>query len=161
LLEGIDVARYDMFALMHTKKSPHMAAEEGEFWRRDLLAAFAGTPDIAAECVAAMKSDAHIGLIGAKAWRSQKLGGNGAQYERLLDILGVQGANRDIDYISGSMFMLRASVAARLVKALRHVDFEDGTDRDRAFYVDGQIEHGVERAVPALVREMGYQILYR
>jgi hypothetical protein len=161
LLEEIDISRYDMFALMHTKKSPHMAAEEGEFWRRDLLAAFAGTPDIAAECVAAMKSDAHIGLIGAKAWRSQKLGRNGAQYERLLDILGVQGANREVDYISGSMFLLRASVAARLVAALRHVDFEDGTERDRAFYVDGQIEHGVERAVPALVREMGYEILYR
>lgn len=160
-LEQIDIARYDMFALMHTKKSPHMAAEEGEFWRRDLLAAFAGTPEIAAECVAAMQGDPRIGLIGAKAWRSQKLGRNGPQYERLLDILGVQGAHRDLDYVSGSMFLLRASVAERLVQKLRHVDFENGTDKDHAFYVDGQIEHGVERAVPALVRGMDYAILYR
>ena len=161
LLDEIDVSRYEMFALMHTKKSPHMAAEEGEFWRRDLMAAFAGTPEIAAECVAAMKNDPKIGLIGAKAWRSQKLGRNGPQYDRLLDLLGVQGANREVDYISGSMFLLRASVAARLVATLRHLEFEDGADRDRAFYVDGQIEHGVERAIPALVREMGLEILYR
>lgn len=161
LLEQIDPARYDMFALMHTKKSPHMAAEAGEFWRRDLLAAYAGTPEIAAQCVAAIKNDSRIGLVGSKAWRSQTLGRNGLQYERLLDILGVQGANRDVDYVGGSMFLLRASIAARLVAALRHLEFETGTDRDHAFYIDGQIEHGVERAVSALVREMGYEVLYR
>ena len=161
LLEQIDLTRYDMFALMHTKKSPHMPTEAGEFWRRDLLAAFAGSPETAAECVATIKTNPRIGLIGSKAWRSQQLGRNGLQYERLLDILGVQGANRDVDYVGGSMFLLRASVAARLIGALRHIEFESGADRDHAFYIDGQVEHGVERAVSALVREMGLEILYR
>ena len=73
----------------------------------------------------------------------------------------VQGANRDVDYVGGSMFLLRANVAARLTAALRHIEFESGTDRDRAFYIDGQVEHGVERAISALVREMGLEILYR
>ena len=46
-------------------------------------------------------------------------------------------------------------------ETLRRLDFEYGGDRDLDFHVDGQIAHGVERAVPALVRHMGYDILWR
>jgi len=161
LLEEIDISSYETFAFLHSKKSPHMVEAEGEFWRRDLLTAIAGTPEVASACVAAMKENPKLGLIGAKSRRSHEIGRNGAQYEKLLDIFGVKGANRDVDYVSGFMFLLRAPIAARLLEALRHLDFEFGGDRDLSFHVDGQIAHGVERAVPALVREMGFEILYR
>ena len=161
LLEAIDISAYETFAFLHSKKSPHMVEAEGEFWRRDLLTAIAGTPQIASACVAAMKENPKLGLIGAKSRRSQEIGRNGAQYEKLLDLFGVRGANRDVDYISGFMFLARAPIVARLRETLRHLDFEFGGDRDLSFHVDGQIAHGVERAVPALVREMGFEILYR
>ena len=76
------------------------------------------------------------------------------------------------DRQEGPAFALRQLRAGDILKTvngktfvdsdqLHHFILENGTDKDHAFYVDGQIEHGVERAVPALVRGMDYAILYR
>ncbi len=83
------------------------------------------------------------------------------QYERLLDLLEITGANRELDYLSGFMFLIRGDVVKRLHSVLKHQEWEFGGDKDVDFHIDGQIAHGVERAVPALVRHMGYQIVYR
>jgi hypothetical protein len=161
LLGHIDIGRYDAFAFLHSKKSPHIAAEKGEHWRRQLLHAIAGSPETARECVSLLKQDPGIGMIGAKEWRSKEMGKNVEQYERLLDVLGVRGRNRDLDYLSGFMFLIRSDVVARLYETLHTLDFEYGGDKDVEYHRDGQIAHGVERAVPALVREMGYKVHYR
>jgi hypothetical protein len=161
LLEQVDIDRYVCFAFLHSKKSPHVAPEKGEHWRRSLINAFAGTPDIARECVEMFKQDPRLGLVAAKEWRSHDMGANQAHYERLLDLFDVRGRNRDLDYVSGFMFLLRADVVARLFAVLRNLHFEYGGDKDLAFHIDGQIAHGVERAVPALVRQLGYDIHYR
>jgi len=161
LLEHIDIARYDVFAFMHSKKSPHIAAESGEYWRRSLLNAIAGSPETARECLRQFRDNPRIGMVGAKEWRSHDMGKNIDQYERLLDILGVRGENREVDYLSGFMFLMRSEIVARLFETLRKLEFEDGADKDIEFHKDGQIAHGVERAVPALVRQMGYEILWR
>ncbi len=161
LLDNIDIDRYDFFALMHTKKSPHIASERGAHWRRTMLRAFAGNPEIAEECVDLMLSDPSIGMIGAKEWRSFDMGKNYDQYERVLDLFGIEGANRDLDYLSGTMFLIRADIMKRLHDVLRAQQWESGTGKNLEFHMDGQIEHGVERAVPALARHMGYQVVYR
>jgi hypothetical protein len=161
LLTHIDIGRYDVFAFLHTKKSPHVVAEKGQHWRRQLLHAIAGTPEIATRCVSLFKEDPLVGMIGAKEWRSHDMGKNIEQYERLLDLLGVKGKNRELDYLSGFMFLIRSDVVARMFEALRKLDFEFGGDKDLEFHRDGQIAHGAERALPALVREMGYEIRYR
>ena len=161
LLEHVDIGRYDLFAFLHSKKSPHIAPESGEFWRRALLSAIAGSPEIARDCVALFRDNPLIGMVGAKAWRSEDMGRNVEQYERLLDLLGVGGANRRLDYLSGFMFLIRADIVARLHRTLRKLDFEDGADKDLNFHLDGQLAHGVERATPALVREMGYDVHWR
>ncbi len=161
LLDHVDIARYDVFAFMHSKKSPHIAAETGEYWRRSLLSAIAGSPEIARECLGRFRDNPRLGMVGAKEWRSRDIGKNVDQYERLLDILGVRGDNREIDYLSGFMFLMRSEIVARLYETLRKLEFEDGTDKDIEFHKDGQIAHGVERAVPALVRQMGYEVLWR
>jgi hypothetical protein len=44
---------------------------------------------------------------------------------------------------------------------LSGLEWEYGGDKELEFHMDGQIAHGVERAVPALVRQMGYEIFYR
>ena len=89
------------------------------------------------------------------------MGKNVEQYERLLDLLGVRGKNRECDYLSGFMFLARSDIVARFHSVLREIDFEYGGDKDLDFHVDGQIAHGVERAFPALVRQMGYETHYR
>ncbi len=161
LLEHIDIARYDVFALLHSKKSPHIAAETGEYWRRSLLNAIAGSPETGRDNVRMFHDNPRLGLIGCKEWRSTEMGKNVEQYERLLDLLGVRGKNRELDYLSGFMFLIRADVVARLFEVLRKLDFEYGGDKDLDFHIDGQVAHGVERAVPALVRQMGYELLFR
>jgi hypothetical protein len=161
LLEHVDIAHYDVFAFMHSKKSPHIAAETGEYWRRSLLNVIAGSPETARDCLKLFRDDPRIGMIGAKEWRSHDMGENIDQYERLLDLLGVRGDNRDVDYLSGFMFLMRSEIVAQLFTTLRKLEFEDGTDKDIEFHKDGQIAHGVERAVPALVRQMGYDVLWR
>jgi hypothetical protein len=161
LLSHIDIGRYDVFAFMHSKKSPHIAPERGSYWRRQLLGAIAGTPETARDCVAEFQRNPHLGMIGAKEWRSKEMGKNVEQYERLLDLLGVRGRNRELDYLSGFMGLIRADVVARLYETLRQFEYEYGGDKDVEYHRDGQIAHGVERAVPALVRQMGYEILYR
>ena len=123
LLENVDIARYDLFAFMHSKKSPHIAPESGEYWRRAPVAddrrnardrggmregfprESANRPDWRAE------------------WRSQDMGKNVEQYERLLDLLGVRGKNRELDYVSGFMFLIRSEVVARLFDTLRQTRF--------------------------------------
>jgi hypothetical protein len=161
LLAEIDIARYDLFAFMHSKKSPHIAPERGEYWRKGLLRAIAGSPDVASECLRMFREDPSLGMIGAAEWRSQDMGKNVEQYELLLDLLDVRGPNRDLDYVSGFMFLVRSGVVARLYETLKKLDFEYGGDKDLDFHIDGQIAHGVERATPALVRQMGYQVAYR
>ncbi len=161
LLEHIDLSRYDLFAFMHSKKSPHVAPEKGEYWRRTLLSAIAGSAETARECVRMFRENSQLGMIGAKDWRSKDMGKNIEQYERLLDLLGVRGRNRELDYVSGFMFLIRSDVVARLFQTLRELDFEYGGDQDLDFHMDGQIAHGVERAAPALVRQMGYEVHYR
>lgn len=161
LLDNVDIDRYDLFAFMHTKKSPHIAIERADHWRRTLLRAFAGSPEVADECVDLMLDDPSVGMIGAKEWRSSDMGKNIDEYERLLDLLEITGANRELDYLSGFMFLIRGDIVKRLHSILKHQEWEFGGDKGVDFHIDGQIAHGVERAVPALVRHMGYKVLYR
>ena len=161
LLGHVDLSRYDLIAFLHSKKSPHIDAESGAYWRRALLSAIAGSPDTAIECVRLFRENPRIGMIGSKEWRSRDMGKNVEQYEKLLDLLGVRGKNREIDYLSGFMFLIRAEIVKPLYRALIELEFEYGGDRDLEFHKDGQLAHGVERALPALVRQLGYEIHYR
>ena len=161
LLRNIDLDRYDIFAFFHSKKSPHIAPERGDHWRRTLLRAIAGSPEVADTCIAMFKEDSHVGMIGAKEWRSSDMGNNAEQYERLLDLLGIKGKNRVLDYLSGFMFLIRRDIVKTIFEVLKEIDWEYGGDNVLDFHMDGQIAHGVERAVPALVRHMGYEVVYR
>ena len=161
LLDSVDIDRYDLFAFMHTKKSPHISIKRANDWRRALLRAFAGSPEIAEECVDLMLSDPSVGMIGAKEWRSFDMARNRDQYERVLDLFDIVGADRELDYLSGSMFLIRADVVKRLHAVLRRQEWESAVGKSLEFHRDGQVEHAVERAVPALVRHMGYQVGYR
>ncbi len=161
LLEQIDIGRYEVFAFMHSKKSPHIDAETAIYWRRALLSAIAGSPETASDNLRLFDENPQIGMIGCKEWRSHDMGRNVEQYERLLDLFGVRGKNRELDYLSGFMFLIRSEIVARLHDVLRKLDFEYGGDKDLEFHKDGQLAHGVERALPALVRQMGYEVHYR
>jgi hypothetical protein len=161
LLDNVDIKKYDLFAFMHSKKSPHIAPEKGDYWRRCLLRAFAATPDVVAECVRTFKEDPTVGLIGAKEWRATEMGKNQVQYDRVLDLFQIEPQHRSVEYLSGTMFLVRSEVVQRVYDVLKGLEWEYGGDKDVKFHMDGQMAHAVERVIGNLVRQMGYRMVWR
>lgn len=161
LLDNVDIKKYDMFAFMHSKKSPHIAAAKGDYWRRCLLRAFAGSRDVVAECVQMFRDDPSLGLIGAKEWRATEMGNNEAQVAKMLDLFGIEPQHRSVEYLSGTMFLIRSDVVQRIYDTLKDVEWEYGGDKDVSFHMDGQAAHAVERVVGNLIRQMGYKMAWR
>jgi hypothetical protein len=161
LLDNVDINKYELFAFMHSKKSPHIAEEKADYWRRCLLRAFAGSPTIVAECVQMFKHDPTVGLIGAHEWRATDLGNNQSEYDRMLDRFEIEPQYRTVEYLSGTMFLIRSEVVQRIYDVLKDTDWEYGGDKDVEFHMDGQAAHAVERVVGNLVRQMGYRMVWR
>ena len=69
---------YRFFGLVHSKMSPHLAAGESLLWRRRLLTALMGTPEIAGDNEKLMLADETVGAIGARRCRGTDLKDNTA-----------------------------------------------------------------------------------
>jgi hypothetical protein len=161
LLEHVDIGRYETFALMHTKKSRHLAAAKGAAWRQGLIAAFAGSETTAEECMSLFQEQSRIGIVGAAGWRAHSMNGNQVEVDRLMARLGIEGGNRRLDFVSGTMFLIRSEIVARLYREFRDTEWRDPAGQDAAFFLDGQLEHAIERVIPSLARQMGYEIVWR
>jgi hypothetical protein len=161
LLDGLDIGRYRVFALMHTKRSRRLSPEESAQWRQTLLAAFAGTRETAAECLHAFRDDPALGIVAAAGHRAWQMGRNRKLCELLFDRLGIEGENRRLDYCAGTMFLIRSEIVARLHEGLRGLDWADSTAMTEEDLFDGQLEHAVERVIPSLARQMGYRVDWR
>lgn len=161
LLDNVDIKKYEYFAWMHSKKSPHIAMEKGEYWRRSLLGSFAGNPETVASCIQQFRDDPSIGLIGAKEWRTTEMGRNEEQFNKMLELFEIDEQHRDVEYLSGTMFLIRSEIVQRLYERLKTLDWEYGGDKDLSFHVDGQIAHAVERVIGNIVRQMGYRMVWR
>lgn len=157
LLEYVDTRKYTVFALMHTKKSPHIAKERGEHWRRQLLNAFAGNEEIAHSSITAFENDASIGLLGSKAWRGTDIAKNKKNYEYLLRLFGIKQECYDVEYLSGTMCLVRPEVLKRMFDVLKKVRFEGGDRILQDAHMDGQLAHAAERILGNVVRQMGYR----
>ena len=59
------------------------------------------------------------------------------------------------------MMFVRAAVLRRVFEGLREVPFEVGDGGSVAFHRDGQWAHAVERAIGAVVRDLGYRFEWR
>ncbi len=161
LLENIRIEDYQVYGLLHTKKSPHVDAEAGKFWRHHLLGPLMGTRERAAENIALMLTDRTIGEISASSCRRQELGKNHEKFHILLDRFGIGAGCRDVEYATGVMGFLRADVLQRVFEGIRNLPFEDGSGKSLEFHMDGQWEHAVERVIGNIVRDMGYRFEWR
>ncbi|HEV2301419.1 MAG TPA: rhamnan synthesis F family protein, partial [Stellaceae bacterium] len=161
LLDNVDFGKYRLFALVHSKKSPHIPEEQATHWRRALLSAFAGSRETVQQCVAMFRDDPTVGLVGAAQYRETTLGDNAAVFEALLDRFEISPGNRGTEYLSGTMFLIRGEILERLYDRLKQSEWEYGGDISVEEHMDGQLAHGVERVVGNLVKEMGYRIVWR
>jgi lipopolysaccharide biosynthesis protein len=160
LLDNVHIERYDTFALMHTKKSRHLPEATATGWRKGLIAPFAGNPAVASRCLKLFSEQPKTGMVAAAAWRAHSMNGNQIEVDRLMRRYGIEPRNRRLDFVSGTMFLIRSEIVARFHRELRETAWEDATGKDPAFFMDGQLEHAIERVIPSLARQMGYEIVW-
>ena len=161
LLSNIRMEDYAAFCLLHTKRSPHMAPGEVQRWRRKLLMPLLGSPERASENLELMCADDAIGQLGAEACRYTELNDNPEKYFDALKRLDIHEDTAHVEFLSGTMMLVRSEVLRRVFEGLRDVPFEAGDGGSLAFHRDGQWAHAVERAIGAVVRDMGYRFEWR
>ena len=155
LMSEIDFHDYDLFLLVHSKTSPHFPEAVGGGWRRGLLDAVVGSPDIARSCIAGMRANPMIGITAAAKWRSTSIMTNSHKYQELLNLAAVSPQARECEFVAGTMFFARTEILKRLYHTLTQITFEDGHGKDLQFHTDGQYAHAVERLMGNLVKDEG------
>lgn len=161
LLDSIPEDEYLCFALLHTKKSPHVSASYVSAWKNNLLESILGSQKIVASNLAAFAADPEIGIIGAAKHRHDHLGDNEAHYEQLLDLFEISAENRECEYVSGTMMLIRSEIFWHVHKTVKHLEFKNADHQGMDFLIDGQLEHAVERLFGNVMKQMGYRFLWR
>jgi tetratricopeptide (TPR) repeat protein len=164
LLDGIDLARYDLVMLLQGKKSGHTRI--GGNWRRHLIASLVGTRERWIDNLHAFADDARLGAIGSALHQSSFHSWQHPQMRAVLQALqmplqfdALKATHR---FVSGSMLMIRAPLLARIHARTRNTivfeDYEGMTLRRR---MDDSAAHAIERALGMFVLWSGYRFLWR
>lgn len=161
LLDKIDMRQYRYFITAHSKKSPHLPKEYSARWRGALFDAILGSPRIFRENISILEEDANIGIVAAAACRDKSVARNSDALFELFEFLGVDHSNRDCEYVSGTIMLLRSEVLRAVYWPLRLLKFNNGEGQGSAYHMDGQAEHAVERVIGNMTRQLGYRFFWR
>jgi tetratricopeptide (TPR) repeat protein len=160
-MEQVDFSHYDVFCLIHTKKSPHISSLISDQWRRDLYDAILGTPEKVKRNLEILRKDPSVGLIGSRFWRNTEVLHNAEHYYRLLDMFEIKPEARACEYVSGTMMLVRQQIWQAVFDRFRNQDLEDGNGKDILFQKDGQIAHALERMIGNLVQHFGMRFFWQ
>lgn len=145
---------YDVVFVLHTKRSPQNAESYAEFWQKSLLDSILGSRARCADIVFRLRSNrSAVGIVGAATWRSTTVDSNEVGLTSVMDRLNVGRGHRIVEYLSGSIYAARFSVLRRVADEFSLSDFKCAEGQPKEFFVDGQLEHAIERAFGALVSE--------
>ena len=161
LLDNLRIEDYPLFCLLHTKKSPHMAEGEVQRWRRRLLEPVLGTRECAADNIRTMLEDETVGIVGSSHCRYTEMDANREKYDTLLEALYISESSDEVEFLSGTMMLLRGDVLRRVFEAAQGVAFERSDAVTVEGDPDGAWAHAVERVFGAVVRDSGYRIEWR
>ena len=161
LLDSLRIEDYPLFCLLHTKKSPHMAQGEVQRWRRRLLEPVLGTRECAADNIRTMLEDETVGIVGSAHCRYTEMDANREKYDTLLEALHISESSDEVEFLSGTMMLLRGDVLRRVFDAAHGVAFERSDEVTVEGDPDGAWAHAVERVFGAVVRDSGYRIEWR
>jgi glycosyltransferase involved in cell wall biosynthesis len=148
---GAALARADLVAHLHTKRSPHNLDLRG--WRRYLFDSAFGSQAVVRAIVNRFLSDPDVGLLFPATYLPvrpfMRIGANGPAVRNLLQRYGsdrVLGEFQDDFFPAGSVFWCRGSLIRRLLELnLKATDFEP-----EAGQVDGTLAHALERILPSV-----------
>lgn len=152
-MDTLDFNKYDIFCLLHSKKSLHLTPKISTLWRQDLISALLGSKEKVRENLQILRQNPEIGCIGSRYWRDTNLGQNQQYYNHFLDVLQIKPEARNCEYISGTMMLVRTKVMKRIYDVFSKIDLEEGDDKGLEFHLDGQIAHAIERLIGNVVRD--------
>ena len=161
MMAHLDFSRYDLFCLMHTKKSPHVSEQIADTWRKDLLDAILGSQEKVWKNLHIMRQNPEIGILGCRYWRNTKVFNNSIHYYRLLDEFDIKSEARECEYLSGTMMLVRPQIMETIYHKFKDLELEDGDDQDLKFHMDGQIAHALERIIGNLIRHQGMTFFWQ
>jgi tetratricopeptide (TPR) repeat protein len=160
-MDLIDFSQYDVFCLIHTKKSPHVSHLISDQWRKDLYEAILGSQEKVKTNLEIVRKDLSVGLIGSRYWRNTDVLNNSEHYEKLLDVFDIKAEARPCEYLSGTMMFVRPLIWKTIYDKFRNNDLEAGDGKDLDFQKDGQIAHALERIIGNLVRHHGMRLFWQ
>ena len=156
LLDGIGALleqHTSIYAHLHTKRSPAVAAAVVERWRRFLLDQLLGTAAVpmADRIVARLQADPGLGLVfpddpAAIGWDA-----NRPAAEALADRLGLGALPEQIQVPVGSMFWARRGA----LTALYNLNWGPETLPPEPLPHDGTVLHALERLLPLVSAQAG------
>jgi tetratricopeptide (TPR) repeat protein len=160
-MDLIDFSQYDVFCLIHTKKSPHVSHLISDQWRKDLYEAILGSQEKVKTNLEIMRKDLSVGLIGSRYWRNTDVLNNSEHYEKLLNVFDIKAEARTCEYLSGTMMFVRPLIWKTIYDKFKNNDLEAGDGKDLDFQKDGQIAHALERIIGNLVRHHGMRLFWQ
>ena len=159
VLGQIDRQRYELCLVLHTKSSPQNKGIYAGVWKDDLIGCLIRDPATAYRNIARFsRAGSRVGAIGSLNWRSESMCGNANHVEKLFKRFGISGETQNLEYISGSMMFIRMPVLERLVSEISLSEFESCDGKPKEFFIDGQLEHALERVLGSLIRDEGLTI---
>jgi len=161
LLKNIDFSSYVAFALLHSKKSPHVTREYASLWKKNLFGAILGSRDLIRENIAAFLEDQEIGIIGSIRSRHAGIEGNEDGMKKLFEIYQISEEHQACEYVSGTMMMVRSEIMFGVYQPLSNHQFVSGDNKGIDHHIDGQVEHSVERIFGNVMKQLGYRFLWR
>lgn len=161
LMRSIPIRDYDVALLLHTKKSPHVSAAYSARWKEALIAPLLGSPEQIERNLATFRADPDLGIIGSAACRLTDMGQNIEKFAWLAGRLGIEASERTLEYVSGTMKLVRTEILEALAKGIAPEDMINGDGLDLQAHLDGQLAHAAERIFCPLARSMGYKMLWQ
>ena len=160
-MQHVNFDDYDIFCLLHTKKSRHLGEKVSTQWRQDLFDALLATPDQVTENLNAFSRDRTIGLIASRFWRETIVGeANAACYKKFLPQFSICPEARACEFVSGTVMMVRPVIWQRLCALLSPESFEPEATIAAKYKTDGQTAHTVERIIGNIVRNEGMRLFW-
>ncbi|MEO0376559.1 MAG: rhamnan synthesis F family protein, partial [Cyanobacteria bacterium P01_A01_bin.17] len=160
-MEHVSFSEYDVFGLLHTKKSGHLGLRYSQQWRTDLFSALLGSSEKVADNLAIFAADPTVGLVASRFWRETLIGErNIDNFQRLLDKFAIASEASSCEFISGTVMFVRPSVWQRLSVEISSEDFTTEAQINADYKIDGQLAHAVERIIGNLVRDEGMRLFW-
>jgi glycosyltransferase involved in cell wall biosynthesis len=155
----------DYLLKIHSKKSQNpdtyfeaisalfgMRIDDGDQWRRALVAPLIGSAQRIKEIVHWFDSDSSLGMVGASAFVSTAPDSNAELYRKVCSGFGVPCG---MPFVAGTMFWVRSSLLMPLLQGPIKFDDFDVDSRE----VEGGLEHIMERIFGSFVLAKGFDLL--